>query len=73
MTGREVAGYPLRITRSKTAIMPVNSIFLPRSQEEREQCSRTVYVSNLDKQVDRRELTQWFTKFAGAATAAPRV
>ena len=51
MTGREVAGYPLRISRSKTAIMPVNTSFLPRSMEEREQCSRTIYVSNLDKQV----------------------
>ena len=66
MTGREVGGYPLRISRSKTAIMPVNTSFLPRSQEEREQCSRTIYVSNLDKQVDRRQLIQWFAKFAGA-------
>ena len=69
MTGREVAGYPLRITRSKTAIMPVKSKLLPRRQREREHCRHTVYVSNLDKQVERQELTQWSTKSAGATLA----
>lgn len=69
MAGREVAGYPLRVSRSKTAIAPVNIQFLPRSTAEREQCSRTVYVSNLDKSVDREQLILWFQKFAGPVSA----
>lgn len=69
LNGQSVAGYPLRISRSKTAIMPVNTSFLPRSSEEREQCSRTIYVSNLDRQVDRSQLMAWFHKFAGPISA----
>ena len=32
-------------------------------------CSRTIYVSNLDKNVDRQQLIVWFQKFAGPVSA----
>lgn len=43
----------------------MNVSYLPRSTAEREQCSRTIYVSNLDKSVDLEQLRAWFQKFAG--------
>ena len=55
----------MSISRSKTAINPVNVSYLPRSTAEREQCSRTIYVSNLDTSVDLEQLRAWFQKFAG--------
>lgn len=69
MTGREVAGFPLRISRSKTATKPVNTCFLPRTMEECEQCSRTIYVSNLDPYVGAEQLAFWFEEYAGPVSA----
>uniref|UniRef100_A0A0D3H520 RRM domain-containing protein n=1 Tax=Oryza barthii TaxID=65489 RepID=A0A0D3H520_9ORYZ len=43
---------PLRVSPSKTAIMPVNPSFLPQSEAEREMCSRTIYCTNIDKSVN---------------------
>uniref|UniRef100_M1CN73 Ctc-interacting domain 9 n=1 Tax=Solanum tuberosum TaxID=4113 RepID=M1CN73_SOLTU len=42
---------PLKVLPSKTAILPVNPTFLPRSEDEREMCARTVYCTNIDKKV----------------------
>ncbi|KAK6134468.1 hypothetical protein DH2020_031785 [Rehmannia glutinosa] len=40
---------PVKVLPSKTAILPVNPTFLPRSEDEREMCARTVYCTNIDK------------------------
>ncbi|KAH0854985.1 hypothetical protein HID58_024524, partial [Brassica napus] len=48
--GGTVIGYhPVRVLPSKTAILPVNPTFLPRSEDEREKCTRTIYCTNVDK------------------------
>ncbi|CAN4097010.1 unnamed protein product [Withania somnifera] len=47
---------PLKVLPSKTAILPVNPTFLPRSEDEREMCARTVYCTNIDKKVSRLRL-----------------
>ncbi|XVE63248.1 hypothetical protein DITRI_Ditri07aG0004600 [Diplodiscus trichospermus] len=47
--GTMLGFYPVRVLPSKTAILPVNPTFLPRSEDEREMCSRTVYCTNIDK------------------------
>ncbi|KAI5662182.1 hypothetical protein M9H77_21505 [Catharanthus roseus] len=47
---------PVKVLPSKTAILPVNPTFLPRSEDEREMCARTVYCTNIDKKVSRLRL-----------------
>ena len=57
--------YPLRVLPSRTAIVPVNLTYLPRSYEEREQCGRTVYAANIDKKVDREDVRAFFETLCG--------
>ncbi|XP_058101070.1 polyadenylate-binding protein-interacting protein 8-like isoform X2 [Magnolia sinica] len=49
LAGTMLGFYPVRVLPSKTAILPVNPTFLPRSEDEREMCARTVYCTNIDK------------------------
>ncbi|EPS66691.1 hypothetical protein M569_08086, partial [Genlisea aurea] len=51
LSGALVGFSPLKVLPSKTAILPVNPSFLPRSEDEREMCARTVYCTNIDKNV----------------------
>lgn len=55
---------------SKTAIVPVNKELMPRSHEELERCSRTVYVANIDKKVDREDVRAFFEQLCGAQAVA---
>ncbi|RZC25808.1 Polyadenylate-binding protein-interacting protein 11 [Glycine soja] len=55
LSGTMLGYYPLRVLPSKTAIVPVNPTFLPRSEDEREMCSRTIYCTNIDKKVGKIE------------------
>ncbi|TXG66111.1 hypothetical protein EZV62_007386 [Acer yangbiense] len=57
--------YPVRVLPSKTAIAPVNPTFLPRSKDEREMCSRTIYCTNIDKKVTQADLKLFFESFCG--------
>ncbi|KAK9822682.1 hypothetical protein WJX81_008377 [Elliptochloris bilobata] len=65
MNGVRIGAYPLRVLPSKTAIVPVNNQFLPRTAEERELCGRTVYVANIDKKVDKQHVLAFFEKQCG--------
>ncbi|KAK9292526.1 hypothetical protein L1049_020499 [Liquidambar formosana] len=49
LAGTMLGYYPVRVLPSKTAIAPVNPTFLPRSEDEREMCARTIYCANIDK------------------------
>ncbi|KAG8070194.1 hypothetical protein GUJ93_ZPchr0006g42259 [Zizania palustris] len=49
--GTMLGFYPVRVLPSKTAILPVNPKFLPRTEDEKEMVSRTVYCTNIDKKV----------------------
>ncbi|KAG0500473.1 hypothetical protein HPP92_000545 [Vanilla planifolia] len=58
--GTMLGFYPVRVLPSKTAILPVNPKFLPRSNDEREMVVRTVYCTNIDKKVTQSEVKQFF-------------
>lgn len=62
--------YPVRVMPSKTAIVPVNTSFLPRTQEELERCARTVYIANIDKKVDREDVRVFFQTMCGEFAAS---
>ncbi|BDA50634.1 Polyadenylate-binding protein-interacting protein 12 [Coccomyxa sp. Obi] len=59
---------PIRVMPSKTAIVPVNRSFLPRTQEELARCARTVYIANIDKEVDREDVRLFFQRMCGPVT-----
>ncbi|KAK4771502.1 hypothetical protein SAY87_032034 [Trapa incisa] len=68
LDGTLLGFYPLRVLPSKTAILPVNPNFLPRSEDEREMCSRTVYCTNIDKKVSQAEVKEFFEVACGKVT-----
>ncbi|XP_062178994.1 polyadenylate-binding protein-interacting protein 8-like [Phragmites australis] len=57
--------YPVRVLPSKTAILPVNPKFLPRTEDEKEMVSRTVYCTNIDKKITEDEVKQFFEGSCG--------
>ncbi|KAF7836535.1 polyadenylate-binding protein-interacting protein 9-like [Senna tora] len=66
--GTVLGFYPVRVLPSKTAILPVNPTFLPRSDDEREMCSRTVYCTNIDKKISQAEVKNFFESACGEVT-----
>ncbi|KAF8049487.1 hypothetical protein N665_2200s0001 [Sinapis alba] len=66
--GTMLGYYPLRVLPSKTAILPVNPTFLPRSEDEREMCSRTIYCTNIDKKVSQADMRNFFESACGEVT-----
>lgn len=71
--GTMLGYYPVRVLPSKTAILPVNPTFLPRSEDEREMCSRTVYCTNIDKKVSQAEVKQFFETACGGEVTRLRL
>ncbi|XP_074291799.1 polyadenylate-binding protein-interacting protein 12-like isoform X2 [Silene latifolia] len=65
LSGTMLGFYPVRVLPSKTAIAPVNPTFLPRSEDEREMCARTVYCTNIDKKITQADLKLFFETFCG--------
>lgn len=63
--GTMLGYYPVRVLPSKTAILPVNPTFLPRSEDEREMCARTVYCTNIDKEVSHTDVKVFFESICG--------
>lgn len=59
---------PLKVLPSKTAILPVNPTFLPRSEDERQMCARTVYCTNIDKKVTQADVKDFFETRCGAVS-----
>ncbi|PPR95568.1 hypothetical protein GOBAR_AA25104 [Gossypium barbadense] len=68
LNGIMLGFYPVRVLPSKTAILPVNPTFLPRSEDEREMCTRTVYCTNIDKKVSQAEVKNFFESACGEVT-----
>ncbi|KAI8463761.1 MAG: hypothetical protein J3K34DRAFT_526734 [Monoraphidium minutum] len=64
-TGAVLGSSPLRVLPSKTAIVPVNKELMPRTNDELERCSRTVYVANIDKKVDKEDVRSFFEQLCG--------
>ncbi|XP_076913453.1 polyadenylate-binding protein-interacting protein 9-like [Bidens hawaiensis] len=55
----------VKVLPSKTAILPVNPTFLPRSEDEKEMCARTVYCTNIDKKISQAEVKNFFEARCG--------
>ncbi|KAE9620810.1 putative RNA recognition motif domain-containing protein [Lupinus albus] len=68
LDGTVLGSFPVKVLPSKTAILPVNPTFLPRSGDEREMCTRTVYCTNIDKKVSHAEVKQFFESSCGEVT-----
>ncbi|CAL8469306.1 g8847 [Coccomyxa elongata] len=68
LNGVMLGKFPIRVMPSKTAIVPVNTSFLPRTQEELERCARTVYIANIDKEVEREDVRVFFQRMCGPVT-----
>ncbi|XP_021891551.1 polyadenylate-binding protein-interacting protein 9-like isoform X1 [Carica papaya] len=66
--GTVLGFYPVRVLPSKTAILPVNPVFLPRSEDEREMCTRTVYCTNIDKKLSQADVKNFFESACGEVT-----
>ncbi|XP_020401120.2 polyadenylate-binding protein-interacting protein 11 [Zea mays] len=65
LSGTVLGYYPVRVLPSKTTIAPVNPTFLPRSDDEREMCARTIYCTNIDKKVTQADLKLFFESICG--------
>eukprot|EP00897_Mesotaenium_endlicherianum_P009760 jgi/Mesen1/8812/ME000053S08221 len=65
LAGTVLGFYPVRVLPSKTAIVPVNPTFLPRSEDEREMCGRTIYCTNIDKKVTQADVKLFFESLCG--------
>ncbi|GAA0142481.1 RNA splicing factor [Lithospermum erythrorhizon] len=65
LSGTVLGYYPVKVLPSKTAIVPVNPTFLPRNDDEREMCARTVYCTNIDKKVTQDDVKRFFETVCG--------
>ncbi|KAK4484621.1 hypothetical protein RD792_007210 [Penstemon davidsonii] len=65
LSGTLLGFSPLKVLPSKTAILPVNPTFLPRSEDEREMCARTVYCTNIDKKASQADVKNFFESRCG--------
>ncbi|KQJ94870.1 polyadenylate-binding protein-interacting protein 11 isoform X1 [Brachypodium distachyon] len=65
LSGTVLGYYPVRVLPSKTAIAPVNPTFLPRSDDEREMCARTIYCTNIDRKVSQADVKLFFESICG--------
>lgn len=65
LSGTMLGYYPVRVLPSKTAIAPVNPTYLPKSEDEREMCTRTIYCTNIDKKVTQAEVKLFFESVCG--------
>ncbi|CAH8334364.1 unnamed protein product [Eruca vesicaria subsp. sativa] len=65
LSGTLFGSHPIKVLLSRTAIVPVNPSLLPKSEEEREKCAKTVYCTNIDKKVTQMELEDFFKAACG--------
>ncbi|XP_023637256.1 polyadenylate-binding protein-interacting protein 12 [Capsella rubella] len=65
LSGTMLGFYPVKVMPSKTAIAPVNPTFLPRSEDEREMCARTIYCTNIDKKLTQADIKLFFESMCG--------
>ncbi|KAG8386529.1 hypothetical protein BUALT_Bualt03G0157900 [Buddleja alternifolia] len=65
LSGTLLGFSPVKVLPSKTAILPVNPTFLPRSEDEREMCARTVYCTNIDKKISQVDVKNFFETRCG--------
>ncbi|WOL14155.1 polyadenylate-binding protein-interacting protein 11 [Canna indica] len=65
LDGTMLGYHPVKVLPSKTAIMPVNPRFLPKSEDEREMVMRTVYCTNIDRKITQTDVKAFFEQLCG--------
>ncbi|KAL4340083.1 hypothetical protein GQ457_08G035580 [Hibiscus cannabinus] len=65
LAGTMLGFYPVKVLPSKTAIAPVNPTFLPRNEDERQLCARTIYCTNIDKKITQADVKLFFETVCG--------
>ncbi|KAJ6724162.1 POLYADENYLATE-BINDING PROTEIN-INTERACTING PROTEIN 12-LIKE [Salix viminalis] len=65
LSGTMLGFYPVKVLPSKTAIAPVNPTFLPRNDDEREMCARTIYCTNIDRNLTQADIKLFFESLCG--------
>ncbi|KAL8095647.1 uncharacterized protein LOC141692812 isoform X2 [Apium graveolens] len=65
LAGMMLGSHTVKVQPSKTAIAPVNQNLLPRSEDEIERCTRTIYITNIDKKVIPEDVRLFFESFCG--------
>eukprot|EP01023_Acetabularia_acetabulum_P011638 TRINITY_DN1539_c1_g2_i1.p1 TRINITY_DN1539_c1_g2~~TRINITY_DN1539_c1_g2_i1.p1 ORF type:complete len:451 (-),score=55.69 TRINITY_DN1539_c1_g2_i1:991-2193(-) len=60
MNNMIMCGSPVRVQRSKTAIVPVKKELLPQSDDELVRTSRTIYACNIDKRFTKMDVQAYF-------------
>ncbi|CAK7357452.1 unnamed protein product [Dovyalis caffra] len=65
LSGTMLGYYPVKVLPSKTAIAPVNPTFLPRNDDEREMCARTIYCTNIDRNFTQADIKLFFESLCG--------
>ncbi|WOH06615.1 hypothetical protein DCAR_0626043 [Daucus carota subsp. sativus] len=65
VTGKMLRCQKVKVLPSKTAIAPINPKLLPTSEVEREKCSRTIYCTNIDPKVIRKDIKHFFESICG--------
>ncbi len=68
LAGTTLGNTLIKVSPSKTAIVPVNNQYLPRSYEEQAAVSRTVYVANIHRAVERDALHAFFLNLCGTVS-----
>ncbi|ONM54183.1 polyadenylate-binding protein-interacting protein 11 [Zea mays] len=65
LDGYIISVSPLSVSRSRTAICPINPKFLPQSEAEWETCLRTIYCTNISKNVTSSNLRSFCEAYFG--------
>jgi hypothetical protein len=66
-SGEKLNGGVIKVSPSKTPIVPINREFMPRDEKELERCERTVYVNQIDRAVPGSAVEAMFENFCGAS------
>lgn len=66
MSGEKLNGSVIKVSPSKTPIVPINRDFMPRDERELERCERTVYVNQIDRAVPGSAVEAMFENTCGA-------
>lgn len=69
MGGQKLNGSVIKVSPSKTPIVPINRDFMPRDEKELERCERTVYVNQIDRAVPGSAVEAMFESFCGTCPA----
>lgn len=67
-SGEKLNGGVIKVSPSKTPIVPINREFMPRDEKELERCERTVYVNQIDRAVPGSAVEAMFENFCGTHT-----